>query len=124
MTNCIASEHGNVARSLAMGFLVGVLLGLATSLFFLMLFVAPVLGIVTAAVGLRARPPDLSRSATGAGVLLGSGGIYLLGAANTLVSCFGSTVCGGASALPFLAWAIALVAIGTFFAAVAFRRRA
>ena len=110
-------------RLFALGLLVGVVLGIATSLLFLMIAAAPLLGIAISVAGWREDPADLPRTAAGAGLLLGSGGVFLYGALNTLISCSGSAVCGGASALPFLAWALGIVAVGVVMAALAFGRR-
>lgn len=123
MTNGGAVLGGSKMKLLTLGLLVGVALGIATSLLFLMIVAAPLLGIAISLAGWRANPTDLPRTAAGAGLLLGSGGVYLYGALNTLISCSGSSVCGGASALPFLAWALAIVAIGVVMAALAFGRR-
>ena len=114
---------GSSVRPFVLGLLVGVVLGIATSLLFLMIAVAPLLGIAISVAGLREDPADLPGTAAGAGLLLGSGGVFLYGALNTLISCYGSAVCGGAGALPFLAWALVIIIVGVVMAAVTFGRR-
>lgn len=115
-----ASSGGSMVRLFAVSLIVGVLLGIATSVLFLLIIGVPLLGIYIGAIGLRGEPRDVSYTAAGAGLLLGSGGVYLYGALNTLISCYGSSVCGGASALPFLAWAVVIVTVGVVLAGVTF----
>jgi hypothetical protein len=98
--------------SLALGILVGVLLGLATSFVFLLIFVGPLLGLGLAIAGLRGGLDGRPRANAGSGLLIGMGIVYLLEAINTLNACQGQDVCGGASALPFLYFAIAVLAVG------------
>ena len=123
MTDASAVQGRSKVRLFALSLLVGVGLGIATSLLFVMIVAAPLLGIAIGMAALREDPADLQRTAAGAGLLLGSGGVYLYGALNTLSSCSDSSICGGASALPLLAWALVIVAVGVVMAALAFGRR-
>ena len=101
--NFDAAMGGSKVRLFAASLAAGALLGIATSFLFPMVIAAPILGFAISVAGLRETPIGLSRSLGGAGLLLGAGCVYMYGAVNTLVSCDGSTVCGGTSALPFLA---------------------
>ncbi|MBA2718050.1 MAG: hypothetical protein H0U52_02240 [Chloroflexi bacterium] len=87
-------------------------MGLATSFVFLTLVIGPLLGLFVAVTGLRDGFDGRSRAAVGGGMLIGIGGFYLYGALNTLISCQGQDVCGGASPLPLFGFAMVLVALG------------
>jgi len=107
-----------MVRLFAVSLIVGVLLGIATSVMFLLIIGVPLLGIVISVAGLRWEPGEPAYTAAGAGLLLGNGSVYLFGALNTLISCSGSSVCGGDSAVPFLAWAVVIVTVGVVLAGV------
>jgi hypothetical protein len=98
--------------SLALGLLLGVPLGFATSLVFLLIIIGPLLGSGLAVAGLRSGLDGRSRANVGSGLLIGIGSVYLLEALNTLNSCQGQDVCGGTSALPFLGFAVVVLALG------------
>lgn len=68
------------------GVLLGALLGVATSLSFLLLIIGLLLGVGAGALGLRGSPAGRSRAAMGGGMLIGQGAVYLCGALNTLSS--------------------------------------
>ena len=56
-------------------------------------------------------------------MLIGMGSAYLFGALNTLNSCSGpADVCGDTSALPFLGFAVVVLALGLFVEGVAVAR--
>jgi hypothetical protein len=123
MTNHLAAEPRSRLIVFALGLLVGILLGFASSLLFMLVIAGPFLGVVMGLIALRTHPRDPSRMAGSAGLLVGVGGVYLYGAYNTLVPCYGSSVCGGDSALPLLAWALLILAAGIAMGAVALRHR-
>ena len=104
-----------------MGVLVGIVLGLFTSFVFLLIIIGPLLGLSIAVIGLRGGFHGRSQAAAGGGLLIGTGIVYLYGALNTLISCHGQDVCGGASALPFLGLALFVLALGALVGVVAFR---
>jgi hypothetical protein len=106
--------------SLAIGLIVGILLGFGTSLVFLLIIVGPLLGLGLALAGLRGGIDRRSRANVGGGVLIGMGSFYVLGALNTLDSCQGQDVCGGASALPLLGFAIVILAVGLLVEGITF----
>lgn len=111
-------------RRLGVGLILGILLGLATSFFFLLVVVGPLLAVAISAASLREVPPNRQLSAFGAGVLVGMGTVYGLGAINTLIACQGSTeVCGGVSALPLAGVAIAVLTLGVMAAVITAIRR-
>jgi len=110
-------------RQLVLGVLVGVGLGLGTSLVFPLIAIGPGLGLWLGSSGLGDGPAGRSRVATGAGLLIGAGSVYLVGAVNTLMSCWGQEVCGGTSVLPFLGYAVLLLAIGVALEALGVSRR-
>ena len=69
------------------------------------------LGLVIA--GLSSGFDGRSRASAGGGLLIGMGSVYLLEALNTFNSCHGQNdVCGDASALPFLGFAVVVLALG------------
>ena len=107
----VLSDRSKV-MGLAVGVLVGTLLGIATSFFFLLIIIGPLLGLGFAIIGLGSGSDGRSRARAGDGLLIGMGSVYLLGALNTLTSCQGQDVCGGASALPFLGFAVVILAVG------------
>lgn len=107
---------------LAVGVLVGTLLGIATSFFFLLIIIGPLLGLGFAIVGLSSGFDGRSRASGGGGLLIGMGSVYLFGALNTLTSCQGQDVCGGASALPFLGFAVVVLAVGLLVEGITFAR--
>ena len=98
------------------------LLGFATSLVFLLIIIGPLLGLGLAVAGLRSGLDGRPRATVGGGLLIGVGSVYLLGALNTLNSCQGQDVCGGASALPFLGFAVAVLAVGLLVEGITFAR--
>ena len=108
--------------SLVLGLLLGVLVGFATSLVFLLIIAGPLLGLGLAIAGIRSGLDGRSRANVGGGLLIGIGGIYLLGAVNTLNSCQGQDVCGGASAMPFLGFAVVVLALGLLVEAITLAR--
>lgn len=105
---------------LAPGILLGVLLGFATSLVFLLIIIGPLLGSGLAIAGLRSGLDRRPRANVGGGMLIGIGSVYLLEAFNTLNSCQGQDVCGGASALPFLGFAVVVLALGLLVEGITF----
>ncbi|MEO8571773.1 MAG: hypothetical protein ABI553_08740 [Chloroflexota bacterium] len=95
------------------GVVFGVILAFATSFLFLLIVIGPVLGLGIGVTGLRDGAQGRPRAAAGGGLLIGLGGVYLFGALNTLISCQGhEDVCGGVTTLPFLVFAIVLLALG------------
>ena len=99
------------------------LLGFATSLVFLLIIIGPLLGLGLAIAGLRSGLDGRSRANVGGGLLIGIGSVYLLEALNTLNSCQGQNdVCGDASALPFLGFAVAVLAVGLLVEGITFAR--
>lgn len=114
----VLSDRSSIT-SLALGLLLGVLLGFATSLVFLLIIIGPVLGLGLAIAGLTSGRDGRPRANVGGGLLIGMGSVYLLGALNTLNSCQGQDVCGGASALPFLGFAVAVLAVGLLVEGIA-----
>lgn len=114
----VLSDRSSIT-SLALGLLLGVLLGFATSLVFLLIIIGPLLGLGLAIAGLRGGIDRRSRANLGGGLLIGMGSFYVLGALNTLNSCQGQDVCGGASALPFLGFAVAVLAVGLLVEGIA-----
>lgn len=109
-------------RSLAAGVLLGVLLGFGTSLVFLVILGGPAFGIAIAVTGLRDGLDGRPLAIAAGGLLSGIGGVYLYGALNTIISCQGSEVCGGASALPFLGYGVVILALGVIVEVLAFGR--
>jgi hypothetical protein len=119
---CVLSDRSRIT-SLALGIFAGVLLGFATSLVFLLIVVGPVLGLGLAIAGLRSGLDGRSRANRGGGLLIGMGSVYLLGAFNTFNSCNGpNDVCGDASVLPFLGFAVAVLAVGLLVEGITFAR--
>jgi hypothetical protein len=109
--------------SLALGLLLGVLLGFGTSLVFLLIIIGPILGLGLAIAGLRIGLDGRSRANLGGGMLIGMGSVYLLGALNTLNSCSGpEDVCGDSSALPFVGFAVVVMALGLLIEGITFAR--
>ena len=99
--------------SLALGLLLGVLLGFGISFSILVIIVGPLLGLGLAIGGLRGGRDGRSQANVGGGLLIGMGGLYLIGAINTFNSCNGpNDVCGDARALPFLGFAVVVLALG------------
>ncbi len=90
----------------------GAFLGVATFLLFPLLIIGPFVGLAIGVTGLREGLVGRPRAATGAGILIGMGVVYLAGALNTLTACQGQQVCGGSSALPFLGLALVVLALG------------
>lgn len=105
-------------RGLAIGVLLGAFFGVATSLVFLLLIIGPTLGLAAGITGLREGPAGRSRAATGGGLLIGMGVVYLCGALNTMNSCQGQEVCGGDSALPLLGLALVILTLGVVVVAI------
>lgn len=110
------------ATSFGFGILLGVLLALATSLVFLVIIFGPVLGLALAIAGLRGGSKGRPRANFGSGLLVGMGTVYLLEAINTLTACQGQEVCGGASALPFLGLAVAVLVVGLLLEGIVIAR--
>jgi hypothetical protein len=108
--------------SFAIGISLGVLLGLATSLVFFLIVVGPLLGLGLALAALTSGTDDRPQANVGGGLLIGTGSVYLLAAFNTLNSCQGQDVCGGASAVPFLAFAVAVLVFGLLIEGITFAR--
>ena len=117
----VSSDRSSIT-SLALGISLGVVLGFATSLVFLLIILGPLLGLglVIAALrsGIDGRPP----ANVGGGLLIGTGSVYLIEAFNTLNSCQGQDVCGGASAVPFLGFAVAVLVVGLLIEGITFAR--
>ena len=108
--------------SFAIGISLGVLLGLATSLVFFLIVVGPLLGLGLAIAALTSGMDDRPQANVGGGLLIGTGSVYLLEAVNTLNSCQGQDVCGGASAVPFLGFAFAVLVVGLLIDGITFAR--
>jgi hypothetical protein len=117
----VSSDRSSIT-SLALGILLGVVLGLATSLVFLLIVVGPGLGLGLGIAALRSGIDGRPRANVSGGLLIGTGSVYLLEAFNTVNSCQGQDVCGGASALPFLGFAIAVLAVGLLIEGITFAR--
>jgi hypothetical protein len=115
----VLSDRSRIT-SLALGILLGSLLGFATSLVFLLIIIGPLLGLGLAIAELRSGFDGRSRANVGGGLLIGIGSVYLLEALNTLNSCQGQDVCGGASALPFLGFAVVVLALGLLVEGITF----
>ena len=109
--------------SFAIGISLGVVLGLATSLLFFLIVVGPLLGFGLALAALRSGMDDRPQANVGGGLLIGTGSVYVLEAVNTLKACQGQDVCGGASAVPFLGFAIAVLAVGLLVEGITFARQ-
>ncbi len=118
----ISSDRSSIT-SLALGIALGVVLGLATSLLFLLIVVGPLLGMGLAIAALRNGIDGRPLATVSGGLLIGIGSVYLLGALNTVNSCQGQDVCGGASAVPFLGFAIAVLAVGLLVEGITFARQ-
>ena len=119
----VLSDRSRIT-SLVVGLLLGVLLAFGTSLVFLLIIFGPLLGLGVGIAGLMSGGLDgRSLASAGSGLLIGMGGVYLLEALNVLNACSGSQdVCGGASALPFLGFAIVVVALGLLVEGIAIAR--
>jgi hypothetical protein len=117
----VLSDRSRIT-SLALGLFLGVLLGFATSLVFLLIIVGLLLGLGLAIAGLRSGLDGRPRANVGGGLLIGIGIVYLVEALNTLNSCQGQEVCGGASALPFLGFAVVVLALGLLVEGITFAR--
>ena len=87
-------------------------LGLATSLVFLLVVVGPLVGFGVAIAALTRGTDGRPQVNVGGGLLIGTGGVYLLGAFNTLNACRGQDVCGGASAVPLLGFSVVVLLVG------------
>jgi hypothetical protein len=98
--------------SLAIGISLGVLVGLGISFAFFLIIVGPLLGLGLGLAALTSGMDDRPQAHVGGGWLIGTGSLYLLEAFRTLNSCQGQDVCGGASAVPFLGYAVAVLAVG------------
>ena len=76
-----------------------------------------------AITGLTSGLNGRSLANVGGGLLIGMGSVYLLEAVNTFNSCQGpNDVCGDASALPFLGFAVAVLAVGLLIEGYSFAR--
>jgi hypothetical protein len=118
----VLSDRSRIT-SLALGLLLGVLLGFGTSLVFFLIIIGPLLGLGLAIAGLASSLDGRSPANVGGGLLIGMGSVYLLGAVNTFNSCQGpNDVCGDASALPFLGFAVVVLALGLLVEGIAFAR--
>jgi hypothetical protein len=122
MSNPRALADRSRGTTLAVGVVVGTLLGIATSLMFWLILIGPLVGLALALSDRRGGSVGTARAGTGGGLLIGAGGVYLLGAINTLYSCQGQDVCGGASVLPFAGYAVAVLATGLVVAGIALTR--
>ncbi|MGH2511474.1 MAG: hypothetical protein ACRDGQ_02175, partial [Candidatus Limnocylindrales bacterium] len=122
LSNPRVSTDRSSLTSLALGIFLGVALGLATSLIFLLIVLGPVLGLVLAFAALRSGIDGRPRAIVSGGLLIGTGSVYLLGALNTVNSCQGQDVCGGTSAVPFLGFAVAVLAVGLLVEGITFVR--
>jgi hypothetical protein len=92
-------------------------------LVFLLIIIGPLLGLGLAIAGLRSGIDGRSRANRGGGLLIGMGSVYLLEAVNTFNSCNGpNDVCGDASALPFLGFAVAILVVGLVVEGISFTR--
>ncbi len=98
-------------------------LGLATSLVFLLIIVGPLVGLGLAIAALRRGTDGRPQANVGGGLLIGTGSVYLLGAFNTLNACQGQDVCGGASAVPLLGFAVAVLLVGLLIEGIMFARQ-
>jgi hypothetical protein len=117
----VSSDRSSIT-SLALGISLGVVLGFATSLVFFLIILGPLLGLGLAIVALRSGIDGRPGANLGGGLLIGTGSVYLLGAFNTLNSCQGQDVCGGASAVPFLGFAGAVLVVGLLIEGITFAR--
>ncbi len=122
MSNPSLLSDRSRTTSLALGFLLGVLLAFGTSLIFALLIIGPILGLGLALAGLRSGLDGRTQAILGGGLLIGMGTIYLVEALNTLNSCQGQDVCGGASALPFLGFAVVVLALGLLVESITLTR--
>lgn len=123
MSSDEARQRASVGRSFVLALVVGLLAAYIAARI-------PVLGLPLAlgtpiALTVRARLVDRDRSrmwAETGGVLLGSGGLFLFGAANTIVACEGTTdFCGNANVVPLLALAVAMIILGMIISAGTYR---
>ncbi len=117
----ISSDRSSM-RSIVLGISLGVVIGLATSFAFLLIVVGPLLGLGLAIAALGGDIDGRPRAEVSGGLLIGTGGVYLLGALNTVNSCQAQDACGGASAVPFLGFAIAVLAIGVLIEGITLAR--
>ena len=117
----VTSDRSSIS-SLALGIFLGLVLGLATSLVFFLIVVGPLLGLGLAIAALRLGPDGRPQANVGGGLLIGTGSVYLLEAYNTLNECQGQDVCGGASALPLLGFAVAVLVLGLLIEGMTFAR--
>jgi hypothetical protein len=121
-SNPQVSPDRSPMTSLAFGISLGAFLGVATSLVFPLIVVGPLLGLGLAIAALRSGTGGRPRANVGGGLLIGTGSVYLLEAFNTLNSCQGEHVCGGPSAVPFVGFAIAVLAVGLLIEGITFAR--
>jgi hypothetical protein len=117
----VPSDRSSIT-SLALGISLGLFLGLATSLVFVLIVAGPLLGFGLALAALRSGIDGRPRANASGGLLIGTGSVYLLEAFNTVNSCQGQDVCGGASAVPFLGFAIAVLAVGLLIEGITIAR--
>lgn len=104
-------------------FFVAVAIGLAIGLlvsFMVVVSIAAIIAVLVVGIGGLLRR-DRRRSALASGILLGSGGLYLYGAINTLEACLDDR-CGGGNPWPLLLFAIVIVGVGLATGAMALRR--
>jgi hypothetical protein len=123
LSNPRVSSDRSPITSLLLGISLGVAFGLATSLVFVLIVVGPLLGLGLAIAALRRGTDGRPQATVGGGLLIGTGSVYLIGAFNTLSACQGQDVCGGASALPFLAFAAAVLLVGLMVEGIIFARQ-
>jgi hypothetical protein len=87
------------------------------------IIIGPLLGLGLAIAGFKGGLDGRSQASVGGGLLIGTGSVYLLEAVNTFNACQGpGDVCGGdpASALPFLGWAVVVLALGLLVEGIQF----
>ena len=123
ITSGLIGPRSSVARAFTIALLVGILAAFIASKI-------PVLGLPLAvgtpiALAVRAGLVRRERSrhlAEIAGVLLGSGGLFLFGALNTVAACQGTNdFCGNANVVPLFALALGMIVLGTLSTAGALR---
>ena len=122
LTNSRVPSDRSAITNLALGISLGLLLGLATSLLFVLIIVGPLLGFGLAFAAFRSGIDGRPRANVSGGLLIGTGTVYLLEAFNTVNSCQGQDVCGGASSVPFLGFAIAVLVVGLLIEGITFTR--
>jgi hypothetical protein len=96
-----------------LGLLLGLLLAFGTSFVFFLIIFGPLVGLSLAIAGFSGGLEGRSRANIGSGMLIGTGGVYLLEAVNSFNSCHGpNDVCGDTSALMFVGFAVVVLTVG------------